>query len=176
VPVPQEHLVIVGSIIKPHGVKGEVAVEIYGDSSDFFFSGRRFLLKRKNHSDKFMEIDTVRCHKERALIFFKGIDNRDAAEGLRHFDLLIDKDDLPSLVSDEYYHFEILEARVQDVDGKFVGKVRSVLETGASSVLEIQTPKMTFLLPFVEEYVLKVDRRKREIVIRNFHELMDLGM
>lgn len=166
--------VIVGTVIKPHGIKGEVAVGISNDSPELFRTGRTFVLRREKGPERVLEIAAVRFHQGRALISFRGIHDRSAAEQLRRYDLYIPAADLPATESDEFYHFEVLDSQVVDESGRRIGRVSAILETGPAVLLDIETPGGSFYLPFVAEYIAQVRRAEKELVIRNFHPLMTL--
>jgi 16S rRNA processing protein RimM len=172
--VSANRLVIVGTVIKPHGIKGEVAVEISSDSPNIFRASRQFILRRKNGPELVLEIAAVRFHHGRALISFKGIDDRNAADELRQYDLLIAADDLPQPEPDEFYHYEVLDSTAMDSAGQPVGTVTGILETGPAVLVEIRTASGTFLLPFVDQYIERVDRQRKTVVIRNYQPLMTL--
>ena len=63
---------------------------------------------------------------------------------------------------------------VVDTDGTVIGTVQHILESGPGFLLEIKTPRQTFLLPFVAEYVREVSRERGEIVVQNYRELLQL--
>lgn len=149
-------------------------MEIGNDSPEVFQVARRFTLRHPNRPELTLEVEAVRFHHGRALIFFRGIHDRSAAEQLRHYALLIPAADLPAPETDEYYFYEVLDSIASDGEGRRIGQVAAILETGPAVLLEIRTPGGSFYLPFVAEYIEQVKREEKELVIRNFQPLMKL--
>lgn len=169
-----DHLVVVGTIIKPHGILGEVVVEPYTDSPGVFATGTRLFLTREGSAPRPCRMRSCRAHQGRWLVGLDGVNGRTEAEQLRNHDLCIDKDSLAPLAAGECYVFEVVDAAVQDADGKEIGVVQAVAETAAGHLLEIRTPETVFYLPFVDEYIQEIRREDAVVVVRNFEGLLDL--
>lgn len=167
-------LVVVGTIIKPHGILGEIVVEPFTDSPGVFETGARLFLTYAGSPPRPCGVRSCRAHQGRWLMGLDGVNSRTEAEHLRSYDLCIDRDSLAPLAAGECYVFEVVNATVQDPAGKKVGFVQSVAETAAGHLLEIRTPETVFYLPFVDEYVQEVRRDDALVVIRNFEGLLDL--
>jgi len=88
-----------------------------------------------------------------------GIVTKEQADALRGMRLYADRDRLPSLPDDEYYHADLIGLQVLDTGGALLGTVRNVLNHGATDLLEIQAEGLTdtVLLPFTLEAVPTVD-------------------
>lgn len=89
----------------------------------------------------------------------KGIGTREAADALRGVRLYADRDRLPRLDDDEFYHADLIGLVVLDAGGTAVGKVTAVHNHGASDLLEVLGPgmKASVLLPFTRAVVPTVD-------------------
>lgn len=88
-----------------------------------------------------------------------GVVNREAAEALRGTRLYAGRDKLPALPEDEFYHADLIGLTVLDTGGNELGRVKAVLNHGASDLLEVHAKgqKSTVLLPFTQEAVPTVD-------------------
>lgn len=95
-----------------------------------------------------------------------GVTTKEEGDALRGATLWVDRDRLPSLPDDEFYHTDLIGLEVFDTGGAPLGKVRSVQNYGASDILEIYVPgrKTTLLLPFTRAVVPTVDLAARRIV------------
>jgi 16S rRNA processing protein RimM len=169
-----DQLVVVGTIIKPHGILGEVVVEPYTDSPGVFEDGARLVLTSSGSQPHPCRVRTCRAHQGRWLVGLEGIQSRTEAEPLRNHDLCTEIDSLAPLAAGECYVFEVVGATVLAADGSEVGSVQSVAETAAGHILEIRTPETVFYLPFVDEYVQEIRRGDAVVVIRNYEGLRDL--
>lgn len=95
-----------------------------------------------------------------------GVQNKEEADALRGTQLFVARDRLPSLPDDEYYHADLIGLEVYDSGGTLLGRVKAVLNHGASDILEIHGPglKSTVLLPFTLAAVPTVDLASGRIV------------
>ena len=95
-----------------------------------------------------------------------GVETRDDAEALKGVTLWADRDKLPSLPDDEFYHADLIGLSVYDTGGVLIGKVRAVYDHGAGDILEIFGPgrKQTLLLPFTRAFVPTVDLAAGRII------------
>jgi len=88
-----------------------------------------------------------------------GVTSKEAADALRGTRLYADRTALPALPDDEYYHADLIGLEVRDTGGAVLGRVKAVLNHGASDLLEIAGPdiKDPILLPFTLATVPTVD-------------------
>ena len=95
-----------------------------------------------------------------------GVETREDAEALKGVTLWADRDKLPSLPDDEFYHADLIGLAVYDTGGVLIGKVRAVYDHGAGDILEIFGPgrKQTLLLPFTRAFVPTVDLAAGRII------------
>lgn len=95
-----------------------------------------------------------------------GITNKEQADALRGVRLYVDRTRLPGLPDDEFYHADLIGLDVFDTGGERLGKVTSVLNHGASDILEIapEGGHGTVLLPFTVDAVPTVDLTASRII------------
>jgi 16S rRNA processing protein RimM len=121
---------VVGRIGRPHGVRGEVTVEVRTDDPADRFAAGRALATDPVESGP-LTVERIHWHSGRLLVRFAGIDDRDAAEGLRGVLLVIDSADLPpSDGADEFYDHELIGLAAVTVDGLKIGVVTEVRHLG----------------------------------------------
>ena len=130
--------ILVGKIVAPQGIRGEVRIQTYSDApSDF--------KKFKIISDKFVSDDFkfVRTVPNSTVIIAKirGVDDRNAAEMLRGPQLFIGRGDLPELKENEYYQTDLIGMNVNQ-RGNIIGRVSCVQNYGAGDILELENGDM----------------------------------
>ena len=96
-----------------------------------------------------------------------GVTSKEAADALRGVRLYADRAALPSLPDDEFYHADLIGLVVADTGGHELGRVRAVLNHGATDLLEVHGPGLTatVLIPFTREIVPTVDLAAGRIVV-----------
>lgn len=144
----------VGRVVKPHGLKGEVAVDLLSDVPDRLAPDVTVWVDGTEHT-----IAAARPHQGRVLVTFEGIPDRTAAEGLRGATIEAEPVDLSD--SDTYWAHELVGATVTGPDGEPVGTVSGLIDMPATAgydLLEVTTPDgATFLLPAADELVEAIE-------------------
>jgi 16S rRNA processing protein RimM len=156
---------VVGRIRRPHGVRGDVAVEVHTDDpGDRFAVGTSLATDPAEHGP--LTPTAVRWHSGQLLVTFAEIPDRTAAEQLRGTWLTIDSADIaPTGDPDEFHDAELIGLDVVTTGGDRVGAVTDVRHHG-QDLLVVRTPAVPELLvPFVAAIVPEVDVAAGRLVI-----------
>ncbi len=162
--------VVVGRIGKPHGVRGEVTVEVRTDEPERRFQ-RGALLRAQTPRGSAsgivsLEVVSVRWHGSSLLVRFAELADRTAAEGARNTLLLVDvpADQTPE-DPEEFYDHQLVGLAVVDLDGESIGEVTGVVH-GAQDLLEVRARDgRDTLVPFVAALVPEVDVQGGRVVV-----------
>ena len=154
---------VIGKILKPHGVKGEIRLFLTTDDPSRFSGLRSVGVKfDDNRENLCLDIERVRPARQFILIKFKGIDTINAAEGIRGGAITITDDQALPLQADEYYVRDLYDMRVITEAGEPLGIIADVLETGANDVYVVRRANGgDILIPAVKEYIISVDTEAR---------------
>jgi 16S rRNA processing protein RimM len=148
--------VAVGRVLRPHGVRGEVAVEVLSDVPARFKKGSRLMGVREGAQPLPLTVAASRVHKEGALVRFEGYEDRDRAGELRGLDLEIPRAEVPRARRGTYYQFELLGCLCRDRETE-LGRVVEVIEDGGGVMLIVEGEGRRVPVPFVKEFLRKVD-------------------
>lgn len=170
---PTRQLVI-GRIGRPHGIRGEVGVEVRTDDPDARFASGTSLLTDPPERGP-LRVDATRWHSGRLLVNFAGVADRTAAEALRGTMLLVDVDESERPDDpDEFYDHQLVGLRVVSTAGDDVGEVTEVLHLPAQDVLAIKRlDGAEVLVPFVKELVPTVDLAASRLTVEPRPGLLD---
>lgn len=155
---------VIGRIVKPHGLKGEVSVKVLTDFTERFDIMETVYLGDDQLLTEY-KIKATRWHKERVLITFEDIFNRDKAEGLRGLFLKIPLEEAMPLDSDTYYHYQLRGLKVFTDTNDYLGLIIDVLETGANDVYIVKGPQGEVLLPAIKEVILDVNLETKQMQV-----------
>jgi 16S rRNA processing protein RimM len=169
---------VVGRVGRPHGIRGELTVQVHTDDPDLRFAAGSVLATEPAERGP-LTVSSSRWHSGRLLITFAGYDDRDGAEDLRGTLLVMDSADLgPPQDPDEFHDYQLVGLEVRTVAGEPVGVVADVLHQG-QDLLVVQPPSGQaadpILVPFVEAIVPEVDVAAGRLVIDPPPGLLDLG-
>lgn len=159
----------VGQAVNAAGLKGELKVWNYSDYKERFEELEKIYLESTLY-----KISGVRYMKEMVILKLEGIDDRTEAEKHKGEDVYIDKADLRVLPEDAYYIFDLIGISVMDESGAVLGTVSDVIQNSAQDLYEVEREnKSKFLIPAVEEFILKIDMGERIMTVRLIEGLMD---
>ncbi|MCQ2461032.1 MAG: ribosome maturation factor RimM [Clostridia bacterium] len=164
-----------GKIVSTHGVRGELRVQHWCDSPEFFKSFKTVYLG-KNGQDPYKVLG-ARPHGNIMLLTLEGINDIDAANTLRGKIIYVERDKAP-LDPGSYFIAELIGCSVVDADdeSKIYGKVTDVLNTGASDIWQIKgTDGKEYLLPSIPEVVISVDVANNITKVRPMKGIFDEG-
>jgi 16S rRNA processing protein RimM len=153
-------IVVVGRVVRPHGLAGEVVVEIETDVEERFEPGSKLRLGPRGRA---IEVAAARSFGDRLLVRFVGLTDRNAVEGLRGIDLTVDRRDVPAAPEGSFYHFELIGCACFDVCEGELGRVIAVRADGGGVLLEVAKGERKVLIPFVESFVRRIDVAGRRI-------------
>jgi len=155
-------LVTIGKIVGVHGIKGYVKVHCEAESLSILATGHSVIVRDSKGRNRVAEIVDARPQGRMLLLLLKGVSDRNAAEMLPGSDLLVDKSSLPELEPDTYYWADIVGMSVVSVDGRVLGTVASIMETGSNDVYVVKTPDNgEILIPAIASVVLEIDLNRK---------------
>ncbi|MEO3875128.1 ribosome maturation factor RimM [Nonomuraea sp. B12E4] len=155
----------VGRIGRPHGVRGEVTVEVLTDDPELRFAAGTSIATDPADSGPLVVVDH-RWHKGILLVSFAGIADRDVAEELRGVMLVIDSADVePSGDPDEFHDHQLIGLAVETASGEAVGEVVDVLHHGQDLLVVRRSGADDALIPFVKTLVPEVDLEAGRLVV-----------
>ncbi|HLE50993.1 MAG TPA: ribosome maturation factor RimM [Anaerolineales bacterium] len=161
-PSPGEPVFLaVGKLGRPHGVGGEMLMEVLTDFPERLQPGVILYIGPQH---KPLRLKSQRWHDRVMLVAFDGYSVREDAAQLRNQLVQVRADDRPPLPEGEYYHHQLLGLHVVDEADQLVGQLVEILETGANDVYVVRTPSGgQVLLPAIEAVVLDVDLGRGEM-------------
>ena len=151
-----EDLLQVGIITSTHGVRGEVKVYPTTDDPRRFRRLKEVVLDTGKEKMN-LEIEGVKFFKQFVILKFKGLDNINDIEKYRQKSLYVTRKNAVRLQRDEYFIADLIGLKVQDEDGKELGTVKDVIETGANDVYEVEMADgKSLLLPAIKQCILNL--------------------
>lgn len=171
-----ERHVLVGKVLKAHGIKGELKILVYsGDPDDFSHFPRILLVDEHFSTSKEFEVEKSRPQAKGVIVKLAGLDDRTSAEILHGFEIWTEKDFLPALAEDEFYWHEVVGLRVETENGEKLGKVKKLFESGAADILVIRGTGREYLVPAMDEFIASIDYDNGLLVIKDVPGLLDIN-
>ena len=159
----QTHLLL-GEIVRPQGIRGEVKVKHFTDDPYRFEDLETVYIKRGNAYEP-IGVTGARVQKDDVYLTLEGVDDRNAAEKLRNVQLWVDRAHAVELSEDEVFIADILGAKAYDTKGNEIGVLKDVLTPGGVDVFVFDTPKGTLMMPALKTVLLTMDADEGRIVL-----------
>jgi 16S rRNA processing protein RimM len=171
-----ENLLLLGKVIRPHGLNGLLRIISYSGSKESFLNAGTLFLKPEKAGLSEHKLTSITTHKNAFLLRLNGVDTLDVAETYRGAEILIRKDTLRRESDDEYFWFELIGLEVYLDSGQFIGKLHEIINTGSNDIYIVKEGNKEFLIPAIHGIVLKVDLENKKIVIAdNIEGLLNIN-
>jgi 16S rRNA processing protein RimM len=156
----ERNLFPIGRVVKPHGVRGKVKVEYFGEDLHPVSFYREIFIKGERGEPEAYEVLEVIPQPPRLILRLKGIEKIEEAESLIGKEILVERESLLKLGEGEYYWADLLGMKVETEGGQSIGKIREIFPTGANDVYVVQGKRGEILLPATEEVIRSIDLKK----------------
>ena len=156
--------IVVGAIAGAFGTAGEVRLKSFCADPEAIAD---YAPLYTESNPRGFSVTILRPVKNGFAARLSGVETREQAEALRGTVLLADRDRLPALPDDEYYHSDLIGLAVFDSGGQGLGTIKSVQNHGAGDLLEVQVPgqSATVLVPFTRAVVPTVDLGAGRVIV-----------
>ena len=154
-------MIVLGRIVAPFGIQGWLRVHPFGDDPEAWRKMPQWWLAADAEAPaaswKAHALEAVKLHGDGVVAKLAGIDDRDASEALGSCYIGAPREALPAPAQDEYYWSDLVGLGVVNMQDRPLGRVKSLIETGAHQVLVVADGERERLLPFVGHVVRLVD-------------------
>lgn len=171
---PDDELVTIARIARPHGIKGEVIADIVTDFPERFEALDQLYISVPGAPLRRSVLEHHRFHQGRVVLKLQDCNSRDEAEKLRLGNVQIPASEIVELPAGSFFEFELIGARVETDTGRSLGKVTDIMRTGAAPLLVITDGESEWLVPLAEEICTRIDPEQQLIVITPPEGLLDL--
>ncbi len=155
----------IGQIVNHFGIKGMVKVVPYTDDITRFDNLKNVYVTIKQNKKQYI-IEEVKYHKNMVLIKFKGIDKVEDAECLRNGILEVERKDAAKLEEDSYYIADLIGMKVYTDDGKTLGVLDDIYNTGSNDIYVIKTEEYKqILLPAIKDVIKEISLEENKIIV-----------
>jgi len=171
---PTPAYLAVGRIGRAHGVHGEVCVDVLTDFPERFDPGTiLYIGPEAAVAPTPATVESARPHKNRLLVRFDAATDRTAAERLTGLFVFIPGAEARVLDPEGYYAYQLIGLEVVTDQGRALGSVAGLLETGSADVLHVHGRDGDVLIPMIADVVRSVDLAAGRVTIIPLPGLLD---
>ena len=155
----------VGKIVNTHGLRGEVKIVTWTDTPDVFEDIKYVYAVRKNEEIS-LTVKGIKYQKNNIIVKFAEIESIDEAEKYKNCILKADREMLGELPEGVYYIADLIGCEVYEDNGKMLGKISDVFNTGANDIYAVSAPeRKDLLIPVTEETVIDVNIEEKRVTV-----------
>jgi 16S rRNA processing protein RimM len=163
-----------GKIVKKYSFKGEVLIKLDTDEPELYEHLDALFIDLRNNLVPFF-IESSQLHKSELLrVKFEEVDTELDADSILKCDVYLPLEFLPKLEDDKFYFHEVVGYTVEDVHFGKVGTIKSINDTSSQALFEIDRDGIEILIPMNDDFIKKVDKKKKLIIVETPEGLIDL--
>ena len=163
-----------GKITKKYSFKGEVLLKIDTDQPSYYKKIKSLFIYKENKLT-LHKIEVARFHKDSLLrLKFEGINSEKEANSIINCDIYLPINNLPILTGNKFYYHDVINYLIIDEDFGEIGKIISIKENIYQDLFVIDHNKNEVLIPIHDEFIVEVDKKKNQIIVKTQEGLIDL--
>jgi len=165
-PELQDDFGLIGEIVKPHGIRGEVKVYLFSEQPENIKQYKKIVLQEA--TDSRQETYSVIKSREQgklAILQLEGVGTREGSEALQGSKIWVNKSNFPTLDSDEYYWHQLKGLVVMTETGQELGRVTKLFNTTAHDIMVVSGAGHEFMIPMKGDIIREIDDQGGKIII-----------
>jgi 16S rRNA processing protein RimM len=170
----KEDCFYLGKIVKKYSFKGELLIKLDTDEPEIYENLDAIFVDLRNNLVPFF-IESSQLHKSELLrIKFEDVNTEADADSILKCDLYLPLEFLPKLEGDKFYFHEVIGFTIEDINFGKVGIIKSINDSTAQALFEIDRDGVEILIPMNDEFIKKVDKKNKTILVKTPEGLIDL--
>jgi len=170
----KEDCFYLGKIVKKYSFKGELLAKLDTDEPELYENLDAIFIDLRGNLVPFF-VESSQLHKSDLLrLNFEDVDSEADADALLKCDLYLPLDLLPKLEGNKFYFHEVIGIKITDENFGEVGIIKSVNDSTAQALFEIDRNSIEILIPMNDEFIVNVDRKNKTVFVNTPEGLIDL--
>ena len=154
-----------GAIVRPHGLKGEVVVDLARDLLEVVTESMELRVTGRREGERVLTVERARNHKARKVVQFKGVSTVEDAEALRGWSVWLTREQIGPLEEDRWFVADIVGIDVYTDGDEYLGKLAEVMHMPGNDVYVVRKGEKEILLPVIDDVIRSVDIDSGRMVI-----------
>jgi 16S rRNA processing protein RimM len=154
-----------GAITRPHGIKGEVVVDLAKDLLEVVTESLELRVTGRGGGESILTVERARDHKARKIVKFEDVETVEDANALRGSTVWLTREQIGPLAEGRWFVADIVGIDVYTDEDEYLGKLAEVMHMPANDVYVVRDGEKEILLPVIDEVVKSVDLDSGRMVI-----------
>ncbi|MFC1824034.1 ribosome maturation factor RimM [Thermodesulfobacteriota bacterium] len=173
--VSSEDLLLLGRVVRPHGMTGLLRIWSYARSGESFQKDETVFIRKSSGEIHQYKLSSFKPYKKFFLMKIEGLDSLEDAESFRGADILARKAPLWDENDGAFFWQDLIGLAVYTDTGQFLGNIEHILPTGSNDIYVVRTENKEILIPAIHDVVIEVDLEKKKMTVAEMEGLLDLN-
>lgn len=170
----KEDCFYLGKIVRKYSFKGELLIKLDTDEPDIYENLDAMFINVRNTLIPFF-VESSQLHKSDLLrVQFEDVTSEEDADALMKSDIYLPLELLPKLEGNKFYFHEVIGFKMEDKNHGLVGKIKAINDSTAQALFEVENNGVEILIPMNDEFIVKIDRKNKTVVVDTPEGLIDL--
>ena len=170
----KEECFYLGKIVKKHSFKGEVIIKLDTDEPELYRNMESVFVDLGGNLVPFFIQKSSLSKGIQLRIKFEDVNTEDEAESILRSEIYLPLDLLPKLEGNKFYFHEVIGFKVVDANFGEVGIIVNINDSAAQPLFEIDREGNEVFIPLIDDFIQKVDREQKEILVETPEGLINL--
>ncbi|WP_445725669.1 ribosome maturation factor RimM [Flavobacterium sp.] len=170
----KEDCFYLGKIVRKHSFKGEVVAKLDTDEPELYENLESVFVALSNNLVPFFIEESILQKGNQLRIQFEDITTEEEADAILGAGLYLPLEFLPKLTGNKFYFHEIIGFDIEDIHYGYLGVITGVNDTSAQPLFEIDSNGTDVFIPMIDNFIKKVDRDNKKIIVEAPEGLIDL--
>jgi 16S rRNA processing protein RimM len=170
----KEDCFYLGKIVRKHSFKGEVVIKLDTDEPELYQEMESVFVNLGNNLIPFFIKESLLQKGNRLRVQFEEIKNEEDAESILKSGIYLPLTLLPKLTGNQFYYHEIIGFAVIDQIHGNIGNITGVNDTTAQALFEVEKEGRQILVPMIDQFILLVDRKSKELHLKTPQGLIEM--
>ncbi len=171
----KEDCFYLGKIAKKYSFKGEVVLKLDTDEPEIYENLEAILIDFGNHMVPYFIEKSLFQKGNQLRIQFEEVYSEQEADKIIKKDAYLPLNLLPKLEGDQFYYHEITGFLLEDVNYGAIGPIDSVNDSSSQPLFVIKTDSDDILIPMVDDFIEKIDRQNKKVIVKTPEGLIDMN-
>ena len=164
-----------GRIVKKYSFKGEVVLKLDTDEPDIYENLNAVFLDLGKNLLPFFIKSSLLQKGNQLRIQFEDVNNETDADAILKTDVYLPLNLLPKLTGDQFYFHEVIGFMLEDINYGEIGIITSINDKTAQDLFVVEKEDTEILIPMIDEFIKKIDRKNKKVIIETPEGLIDMN-
>jgi 16S rRNA processing protein RimM len=170
----KEDCFYLGKIVRKHSFKGGVVAKLDTDEPELYKNLESVFVALGNNLVPFFIEESLLQKGNQLRIQFEDVESEEDADAIMKSELYLPLEFLPKLTGNKFYFHEIINFDIEDVHQGYVGVITGINDSSAQPLFEINANGTEVFIPMIDDFIKKVDRENKKIIVEAPEGLIDL--